>query len=439
MNKIWLIIKREYRSRVRNKTFLLTTFLLPVVFVGFIAGATYLSIKGKDNHKIAVIDQSNSFKGVLKGDKGLTIDFPGGVDSSNYEQKGYTDLLVIKPWDGKSELQYDIKSPKQLGIGAKGDIKDKMNEAIQNKLLLANGIRLSKLDSIRNEAPKTAMNEMTGDKNEVKATSSGLSYGVGFGSGMLIYIMMFIYGAAVMRGVMEEKTNRIAEVIVSSVKPFQLMMGKIIGIGAVGLTQFILWLLLIFGLVFAAQFLIPHDVLQEVQQMQQNNAMPGNGAMQASQQAQKIFEFKQTMGTAPWGKIILCFLFYFLGGYLFYAALFASVGCMVNEDPQDAQSLMLPITMPIVFGFIIMQGAIQNPNSSLAFWGSMIPFTSPIVMLARIPSNPPAWQIALSMALLIVGFLATGWMAGKIYRIGILMYGKKGNWGQMMKWVFTKA
>ena len=219
------------------------------------------------------------------------------------------------------------------------------------------------------------------------------------------------------------------------------MMGKIIGIGAVGLTQFLLWMILIGGLAFAATLFIPENLIQEVQAMQQNNAMPGgfSGMGQASDQAQKIYDMQQTMGTLPWAKIILYFLFYFLGGYLFYAALFASVGCMVNEDPQEAQSLMLPITMPIVFGFIIMQGAIQNPNSTIAFWGSIIPFTSPIVMMARIPSDPPMWQILLSMAMLIGGFLGTGWMAGKIYRTGILMYGKKGSWKQMMKWVFAKG
>jgi ABC-2 type transport system permease protein len=179
--------------------------------------------------------------------------------------------------------------------------------------------------------------------------------------------------------------------------------------------------------------------MQEVQQLQQTSTVGSAPALQTSETAQKIFSFQQTMGTANWPLIIGCFLFFFLAGYLFYAALFAAVGCMVNEDPQEAQSLMLPITMPIIFAFIIMQSAVQNPNSSLAFWGSIIPFTSPIVMMARIPSNPPPEQILLSMALLVGGFVATGWMAGKIYRTGILMYGKKGSWKEMMKWVFAKS
>jgi len=436
MNKIWLIIKREYSTRVRNKTFLLSTFLLPIVMVAVIAGGTYLSIKGKDNHKIAVNDPNGFFKEVLKGDKGLVFEFPEGVDSTNYQAKGYTDLLMVPKWDGRSALQYDIRSPKQLGLGARSDVEDKINDAIDKKILLENGMSSARLDSIRKLAPKAKVNELADNGDKSKVTSSGLSYGIGFGSGMLIYIMMFIYGAQVMRGVMEEKTNRIAEVVVSSVKPFQLMMGKIIGIGGVGLTQFLLWLILIFGLGAIANIFMSHETLEQVQQMQQSTPMGGGGMSQSAEASKNILA---TLGSANWFKIIPFFLFYFLGGYLFYASLFASVGCMVNEDPQDAQSLMLPIMMPIIFGFIIMQGAIQNPNSSMAVWGSIIPFTSPIVMMARIPSDPPMWQILLSMALLIGGFIGTGWMAGKIYRTGILMYGKKGNWKQMMKWVFTKG
>ena len=439
MNKIWLIVKREYSTRVRNKMFLISTFLLPVILVLFIAGATYLSIKGKDLQKIAVYDPNGYFKDALKSSESVKFDFTTGVDTSNYEKKGYTGILVIPNWDGKQELEYKLRSPRQLGISTKQTIEKRINDAVQDKVLEQKGFTSKTLDSLRDASPKTRLKELSGNSGESKQINSALSWGVGFGSGMLIYLMMFIYGAAVMRGVMEEKTNRIAEVIVSSVKPFQLMMGKIIGIGAVGLTQFLLWMILIIGLFAASRLFISAEVLREVQQMQQSSNMGGAGMANASEQAQQYFKFQQTMGSAPWTLILCCFVFYFLGGYLFYAALFASVGCMVNEDPQEAQSLMLPITMPIVFGFIIMQSAIQNPNSSLAFWGSMIPFTSPIVMMARIPSEPPAWQILLSMGILIAGFLFTGWMAGKIYRTGILMYGKKGSWKQMMKWVFAKS
>ncbi|MES2777174.1 MAG: ABC transporter permease [Bacteroidota bacterium] len=436
MNKIWLIIKREYRTRVRNKTFLLSTFLLPVAMVAIILGAAFLAVNDKDKHKIAVSDPNGFFKDVLKGEDLLVFEFPEGVDSTNYQKKGYTDLLIVPRWDGHSAMKYDIRSPKQLGLDARRDVEKKINKAIDDKMMMEFGLSNSRLDSIRKLAPKAEVNELSDSGSKSKVTSSGVSFVVGLASGMLIYIMMFIYGAQVMRGVMEEKTNRIAEVVVSSVKPFQLMMGKIIGIGGVGLTQFLLWLVLIFGLFTVAQIFIPQETLAGLQQVQQNTPMSGGGIVKAASTSQNIIV---TLSNINWFKIIPFFLFYFLGGYLFYAALFAAVGCMVNEDPQDAQSLMLPIMMPIIFGFIIMQGAIQNPNSSMAVWGSIVPFTSPIVMMARIPSDPPLWQVALSMILLIGGSVGTGWMAGKIYRTGILMYGKKGSWKQMMKWVFAKS
>jgi ABC-2 type transport system permease protein len=440
MNKILLIAKREYTTRVKNKTFLLSTFLLPIVFVGFIAGSTYLGMKTKEYQKVIIQDPNNYFDGYIKNTKEITFDFAKGIDTTNYASKGYTAIVVIPKWDGQSKLDYIIRSPKQIGINAKNVVEDKIDNAIGDKILQQHGVNPNSLDSLRKTSPATESHEQGDNGSNFKTTSSELSMVIGFASGILIYMMMFIYGAQVMRGVMEEKTNRIAEVIVSSVKPMQLMLGKIFGIGAVGLTQFLLWIILIIGLTTLAQYVVPHEWLQNAQQMQQNNPMsPGmNNMVQASAEAPKAFKLFYSLQNAPWLLIIPCFLFYFLGGFLFYAALFASVGCMVNEDPQDAQSLMLPITMPIIFGFIIMQQAIQHPDSTLAVWGSMVPFTSPIVMVARIASHPPAWQIILSMLLLIGGFLFTGWMAGKIYRTGILMYGKKGTWKEMMKWVFAK-
>jgi ABC-2 type transport system permease protein len=299
------------------------------------------------------------------------------------------------------------------------------------------------LDSIRSKSKFAELKSLEEGTDAATESNAALSYGIGFGSGMLIYITMFIYGAMVMRGVMEEKTNRIAEVMISSVKPFQLMMGKIVGIGGVGLTQFLLWIILILGLSTAAQFLIPQDVMQQVSTLQQyNGQMPGGSMVQAGDAAQKIYKFQHTMSTANWPVIIGCFLFYFLGGYLFYSSLFAAVGSVVNEDPQDAQSLMLPITMPIIFSFIIMTNAVQDPSTSIATWASIIPFSSPMVMMARIaygiPGTVPYWQLAASMLSLIGGFILTTWLSGKIYRTGILMYGKKVSWKELSKWAFRK-
>jgi ABC-2 type transport system permease protein len=254
---------------------------------------------------------------------------------------------------------------------------------------------------------------------------------------------MLIYGMMVLRGVMEEKTSRIAEVMVSSVKPFELMMGKIVGIGAVGLTQFLMWVVLIIVLTSAAQAFIPHDLMVQIQEIQKHHGnVTGTGMMQTSESAQQIYNFEHVMGTANWPLIVGCFAFYFLGGYLFYAALFAAVGSVV-EDVQNSQTLTLPVTMPIIFSFLIMSVVVYSPDTPLAVWSSMIPFSSPIVMLTRVaygvPGTVPYWQLGLSMLLLVAGFFFTTWMAGKIYRTGILLYGKKISWREMWKWAFRKS
>jgi len=298
----------------------------------------------------------------------------------------------------------------------------------------------AKLDSIRTESDIMHINSYEDNGQTARASSQTSAYIIGYVSGILIYLLTFIYGAAVMRGVMEEKTNRIAEVMVSSVRPFELMWGKITGIGAVGLTQFLLWIVLLGAIGFIAQGILPHDTLQN---LPKNTPMSG-GTAAAAAAAAKVqssgFNLSTFIINTNMGLIIFCFLFYFIGGYLFYSALFAAVGSAVNEDPQEAQSLMLPITLPVVFSFVIMTVVVQDPGGPLATWASIIPFSSPIVMMARIPAGVPGtvpyWQLGLSMGFLVLGFLGTTWLAGKIYRIGILMYGKKPSWKIMWKWAF---
>ncbi len=409
MNKTWLITKREYFTRVRNKTFLLSTFLLPLVIALFIAGFVLLALHGKSKYRIAVIDANGYFKEYLKSDSSIAFDFSAGLDSLNYEAKGCTAALIIPPLQPGEKTIYRLKYKKQLGLANEEDLKDRINSAITDHMIFEQThISRNTLDSIRSQSAIADLKTFEDTGKEAKISSQGLSYAIGYASGVLIYILTFVYGAAVMRGVMEEKTNRIAEVVISSVRPFQLMFGKIAGIGAVGLTQFLLWIILITGLLALAQVFIPHDVWQEVQQLQQAGAMGNPSVAKAGKAAQLIFEFKSSLSTANWGLIIFCFLFYFLGGYLFYSALFAAIGSAVNEDPQEAQSLMLPITMPIIFSFVIMSMAVQDPGGSLAVWASILPFSSPIVMMARIPSGVPGtvpwWQLGLSMLLLVLGF-----------------------------------
>lgn len=443
MKKIGLIIRREYMTRVRNKTFLLSTFLLPIMIVLLISGTVALSLKGKTTHRIAVLDQNGYFKDYLKSDASIRFDFSAGVDSLNYPSKNCTAVLIIPVLKEDQKTVYRLKYKKQMGISDIDDLEKRISSAITDHLIYSKtNISRTRLDSIRSASDIAELKTYSDEGKNSKASSQGLSYGIGYACGFLIYLLTFIYGAAVMRGVMEEKTSRVAEVIVSSVKPFPLMLGKIIGIGAVGLTQFLLWIGLIVVLAGVAQAFIPHELMAEVNHLQQGSVITNASAIQTSEAARQIFEVKQSIATANWLLIIGCFTYYFLGGYLFYASLFAAVGSVVNEDPQEAQSLLLPISMPIIFSFIIMSIAAQDPGGSLAVWASIIPFSSPIVMMARIPygvpGSVPYWQLLLSMALLAAGFLFTTWMAGKIYRTGILMYGKKTGWKTMWTWAWKK-
>lgn len=440
MSKTLLIIKREYLTRVSNKTFLLTTILTPLLFVVLIAGSAYLSIKGKETLTVAVTDNNGFFKENLKSSNSIKFEFPQGVDTTNYLDKGYSAILLIPKLDNTGGTDYIIRSKKGIGMSAKGNIEDKVNDAIEDHLLQQAGVNRHALDSIHKESQLGQLRSFQEKGGSASESNQGLAYAIGYASGFLIYITMFIYGVMLMRGVMEEKTNRIAEVVISSVKPFQLMLGKIIGIGAVGLTQFLLWIILIIILYNGAHIFISPETMQQVQAMQQSGGLNGGGA-QASEAAQKIYQFQHVISTANWFVIIGCFVFYFIGGYLFYAALFAAAGSAV-EDVQNSQSLTMPITMPIIFSFIIMTTAINAPDSPIAVWASIIPFSSPIVMMARVaygvPGTVPYWQLLLSMASLIAGFLFTTWLAGKIYRTGILMYGKKVTWKEMIKWAFAK-
>ncbi len=437
MNKIWLVIKREYFTRVRNRTFILSTILLPLFFIGFIAASAYFSIKSTESQKIAVVDNNGIFKNSFQSDKIITYEFPSGVNANNFKEKGYSAFLFIPEKFNSSNDSISLISNKQLGVDAEEKVKDQINTAIRNKAFLENNINKKVLDSINNidEAQLYKFSTVIKQGNKTEQSNSGLSSVIGFGSGILIYITLFIYGAAVMRGVMEEKMSRIAEVIISSVKPFQLMMGKIIGIAAVGITQLLIWVVLIVGLTSIASSFISQDALQHVQTVGASMSPAANNTA-----AMNFINTKNTFLGANWGLILPCFLFYFLGGYLFYASLFAAVGSVVNEDPQEAQSLMLPITMPIILSFVIMTTAAGKPDAPLSVWGSIIPLSSPIVMMARIPSGSvPAWQIIVSMLLLVVGFILTTMLAAKIYRTGILLYGKRVTFKEMSKWLFRKS
>jgi ABC-2 type transport system permease protein len=275
-----------------------------------------------------------------------------------------------------------------------------------------------------------------------KGTSTGISMALAYILGFLMYMLVFIFGAQVMRGVIEEKTSRVVEVIISSVKPIQLMMGKIIGIALVGLTQFLIWIFLTVGIVGVLKStILPKSGINEISQSMPQNMMAGNtqaaGSVKTADMSPQLAEFSKMFDSAmnqQWGLIIFCFIFYFITGYLLYASVFAAIGSAVDNE-TETQQFMLPVTIPIILALMVAMGTMQNPESSLSFWCSMIPLTSPIVMMARIPFHVPGWQIAISMALMLVTFAAFVWMAAKVYRTGILMYGKKTSWKEMWKWL----
>ncbi len=442
MNKILLVARREFLTRVQKKTFLLSTIGLPLIIFGFYAMIIYFSIKTTDNYKIAVADKANIFNGKIESkDNEVIFEFVQSDTSALQKElikNTYQAVLYVPTkftLEGKDSLYF--RSAKSVGIMTREKIQNLINKALEEKRLMGFNITKAQLDSLQKEKEYIQFSSASGKtENETKV---GVSYAVGMISGFMIYIILFIYGTMVMRGVMEEKVSRIAEVIISSVKPFQLMMGKIFGIGAVGLIQFLIWLVLVFGIQFAVALMFP----SLVQSMQGQPIQPaGMQAAHAVQESGAMSGAMKGLSTINFPLIIGCFIFYFIGGYLLYSSLFAAVGSAVNEDPQDAQSLLLPITMPIIFAIVIMMKAVNDPNSGIAVFGSLFPLTSPIVMMARVaygvPDGVTLFQLILSMLLLILGFLGTTWVAAKIYRTGILLYGKKITWKVMWTWAWKK-
>jgi ABC-2 type transport system permease protein len=433
MNKIALVIQREYLVRVKKKSFLYTTILVPIVIVAFYALMISIAVtNNKDKSKIAVIDNAHLFNGKVDkagGDSAqytLITDQPIDSLKVNYKAKGFDYALYIPQQDTSQKFTgIQLFSQSTPGISQMSQIEKTVNKAIEQKRLLAVNISTEQYRSIKSDID---IENKIMDGKEEKKGADGAARAVSFACGILIYIILLIYGTMVMRGVMEEKINRIAEVIVSSVKPFQLMMGKIIGIGAVGLTQFAIWILLIFGLSLAIPLFMPDIDPQAIQNTAQT---PGAGGMGMA--------FLGSLGQLHWGFILPAFIFYFLGGYMLYASVFAALGSVVSEDQQEAQQMVFPVMMPIILSFVIMSKTVTEPNSPLAVFGSLFPLTSPVVMMGRITNSVPLWQVGLSMLFLVLGILFFTWLTAKIYRTGILLYGKKVTWKEMVRWAFRKS
>jgi len=437
MNKIFLIIQREYLSRVKKKSFLLMTFLVPLLIIGMYALIAVLTIKGGDvKTEVEVLDETGIFAGSFK-DKG-TVQFHVSREALPDAKKAVAEgdnFVLYIPADFEKSGQVQMFSQKKPGISAMSSIEDQMNEILRAKRLKDAGIDPATLDAVKSDV-SIVSKEITAEGE--KDSSAGAAYAVGFAAAILIYMSLFIYGAQVMRGVIEEKTSRIIEVIVSSVKPFQLMMGKIVGIGLVGLTQFLLWILLSTTLTGVAGKHLMKDQITTVQKQQSGKVDVEAATKQQLEQDGMGAEILGAMKTINFTYILTIFLIYFLGGFMLYSALFAAVGSAVDSE-TETQQFMFPITLPLLFTYIMsFSFIVNNPDSTLSFWLSIIPFTSPIAMMVRLPFGVPEWQLALSIVLLIGGFILTTWIAARIYRVGILMYGKKTSYKELAKWFMYK-
>jgi len=448
MNKISIIIKREYVTRVRKKSFIIMTILAPVLMAAIIIVPTVVMMnQDQDFKKIAVVeDNADLFRGVIKNTKNLEFVYLENkkIDDlkNSFEKEGYYGILYISPEIVNTPNAIQLLSKKQPPIGLLEHIETSLEKEIEKQKLMTYNI--ANLDEIMKnvETKVSVQTKKIGDSGEVSETSTGIAMALAYLSGFLMYMLVFMFGSQVMRGVIEEKTSRVVEVIVSSVKPVQLMMGKIIGIALVGLTQFLIWVFLTIAIAGVIKSTVMQKAnLTEVSQNVTKNLMTEEqetamGA-QTAEMNPDLAEFSKLFSSAmnqPWGLIIICFIFYFITGYLLYASVFAAIGSAVDNE-TETQQFMLPVTIPIILALMVALGTMQNPESSLSFWFSLIPLSSPIVMVARLPFGVPYWQIGLSMALMVITFLAFVWMAAKIYRTGILMYGKKTSWKEMWKWL----
>ena len=457
MNKISLIIRMEYLTRIRKKSFIIMSLLGPLIFAAYILIPMYFAtLEDREEKLMVVIDDSGLFYG--QGQDGPTFIIPEtetlkfqviqGVPietfKETFEESGYYGVLFIPANILASESSL-IYSTKQTSIEISEYLKRSMESEIEDLKLAQHEI--ADIEKILAEVETTinVRNIKWTKDGKTQESNTGVIMGIGYLGGMLIFFFIFFFGSQVMRGVIEEKVSRIIEVIVSSVKPYQLMMGKIIGVGLVGLTQFLIWMILSAVLVTglkAAVFpelnqtpteqVVSSDLFDQGAGVQ-DLAMPSpeNMANEDMDMAQEIFASLKSINA---GVMIASFLFYFIFGYLLYASMFAVIGSAVDNE-TDTQQLIFPVILPLILGLYVMISAINNPDNALSFWFSIIPFTSPVVMMVRIPFGVPWWQIALSGSLLIATFLGMTWVAAKVYRTGILMYGKKNSYKEIWKWL----
>jgi ABC-2 type transport system permease protein len=443
MDKILLIISREYFTRIQKKSFWIASILTPLLITAIYAIPIWLSTREAEVKKIQILDESAFFQKEDLQSNTIQFDLLKGGDLNLYKSKlsgSNVDALVWIPKDILSNPKgLLIYSDKTLSLTLKSDIENIVQNKVRQLLMRNAGIEGKVYESTQVNIEGDTMT-LSSSGTETNSNSGGVMILAGI-LGFLLYFTVLIYGSQVMNGVIEEKSSRIIEVIVSSVKPYQLMLGKILGVGLVGLTQFLLWIVLTFAFSGAASIIYGEKFKDKIEQ----NTKAQLGAetqktineVQNNDDLQPFKIVEEVIQSTNIPLILGSFLFFFLFGYLLYSSLFAAIGSAV-ETAAEAQQFTLPVTLPIIVSFLFAQFTIQDPDSSIAFWASIIPFTSPINMMVRLPYGVPAWELILSMVLLVLGFLGTSWVSSRIYRVGILMYGKKMSWKEIGKWIFYK-
>ncbi|MEI7982149.1 MAG: ABC transporter permease [Bacteroidota bacterium] len=456
MRKIFLIIRREYLTRVKKRSFIIMTILGPILMAATIMIPIYLATRTNEIKTIAVLDETGIFTEKFKDSDNFRFHYlSSNINSakSSFTKSGDYALVYIPKTEVTLPTNAIIYAENTVNINIQSYVRNVMSKQIEELKLQA---RLRELQTDKNEpvsvddilrSIKTSIDINTlkiGADGQESKSYTEINMVLGMLAGILIYFFIFMFGSQVMRGVIEEKTSRIVEVIISSVKPFQLMMGKIIGVGLVGLTQFLLWVLLTFVIVtIVTSTMTSKEIKQTATQqiMKRNEAISPIAAdaltIKQDEPQKGSNEVIEAINSIDFPVMIGSFLFFFLVGYLMYAALFAAIGGAVDSE-ADTQQFMLPITLPLILSIVLAQVIIQDPDGSVSFWFSIIPLTSPVIMMIRIPFGVPYVQVILSMVLLLLGFLGTTWLAAKIYRTGILMYGKKVNYKELWKWIRFK-
>ena len=435
MNKIGIIIAREFNERVRKKSFIITTILMPVLMIGMMAAPTLMMLFAKGEQKtLLVIDNSGVVAPQLESNEDVIFK---SIDLSLEEARA-DDTIFGVLWIGQNV----VEKPSEVKLYTNSSSSMTLEESISAQIeKVIERERLKRYDIeglediMKNLEASVSMatyrNDQSSDGEDEQATSSMVSYLLGLVLGMMLYMFLIIYGSMVMTSVIEEKGSRVLDVLVSSVSPFQLMMGKILGVASVAITQVAIWGVLVCGIGSAVlPALMPEDMMQSVEAVQAGQMT----LAEADLDAEALSALSIATDVSGLVMMFVWLLLFLLGGFLFYSAMFAAVGSAVDSI-QDANQLQTPITVPIILALILAMSVFNDPNSSLAFWGSIIPFTSPVVMMARIPFDIPTWQIVVSLALLYASVAGMAWVAGKIYRVGIFMHGKKPTFKELLSWV----